>query len=207
VSALGLAGAQVDATLGQLDARAQFTNSSPANRRSVFDRDQYGSWTGGAGYTLRQGLRVGVSAYRGPYLHRQYAFYFPGEARPRDLPGSAVGVDAQWGRGHWNVSGEWQRFQMDYRLIPTFTEHTGYAEARRVLHPRLYVAARAGYLRASAFPGQEVYDAVAGYRPNRYQLIKAGYQLQHSPAFAGPSCHAVLFQFVTTFRAISIARD
>jgi len=35
----GLAGAQVDATVGPLDMRAQFTNSSPANPRSVFDRD------------------------------------------------------------------------------------------------------------------------------------------------------------------------
>src|SRR4051812_15233246 len=101
VSTLALTGAQVDATLGKLDTRAQFTTSSPANRRGVFDREQYGSWTGGLGYTIRQGLRVGVSAYRGPYLHRQYAYYFPGEADPRDLPASGYGVDAQWGRGPW----------------------------------------------------------------------------------------------------------
>ena len=34
-------------TVGTLDMRAQFTTSSPANPRSVFDEDQYGNWTGG----------------------------------------------------------------------------------------------------------------------------------------------------------------
>jgi hypothetical protein len=202
VSNYGLAGAQVDITQGKLDMRAQFTNSSPANRRSVFDRDQYGGWAGGAGYTIRQGFRVGASVYRGPYLHRQYTFYFPGEAKPRDLPASGYGIDVQWGSGAWNVSGELQRFQMAYRLIPTFNQHTGYAEARRVLHPRWYAAARASYIRASAFPRYEAYEVVGGYRPNRYQLVKAGYQIQQ-----GKRANTLAIQFVTSFRAISIARD
>ena len=70
---------------------------------------------------------MGASAYRGPYLDRQYEFFFPGEAPPRDLPATAIGVDAQWGRGPWNVYGEWQGFQMDYTVIPTLHEHTGCA--------------------------------------------------------------------------------
>ena len=80
IAIAGLAGAQVDATVGPFDMRAQFTNSSPANPRSVFDKDQYANWAGGAGYTIRQGFRVGVSAYRGPYLDRQYPYYFPGRS-------------------------------------------------------------------------------------------------------------------------------
>jgi hypothetical protein len=166
VSSNGLTGAQVDVTQGKLDMRAQFTNSSPANRRSLYDHDQYGGWAGGAGYTIRQGFRVGVSAYRGPYLHRRYPYYFPGEAKPRDLPASGYGIDVQWGRGPWNVYGELQKFQFAYRLIPTFNEHTGYIEARRVMHPRMYLATRVGYIRASAFPGHQAYEAVAGFRPN-----------------------------------------
>ncbi|MGH9664958.1 MAG: hypothetical protein ACRD9L_11090, partial [Bryobacteraceae bacterium] len=51
VTSEGLPGAQVDVTLGKLDARAQLTNSSPANPRGPFDRDQYANWAGGAGYT------------------------------------------------------------------------------------------------------------------------------------------------------------
>src|SRR5438309_2951729 len=67
VSSAGLAGAQVDVTRGKWDGRAQFANSSPANPRSVFAHDQYGNWAGGGGYSIRQGLRVGGSFYRGPY--------------------------------------------------------------------------------------------------------------------------------------------
>ena len=66
VTTAGLPGAQIDVTRSKVDARLQFANSSPANPRSLFARDQYGNWAGGAGYTLRQGLRVGVDAYRGP---------------------------------------------------------------------------------------------------------------------------------------------
>src|SRR5260370_9395975 len=103
LSTLGLAGAQGDITLGKLDARAQFVNSSPANRRSIFDRDQYGSWAGGLGYTPKQGFRAGISAYRGPYLDRNYQYYFPGESKPRDLPGSGHAIDAQRAAGHSNL--------------------------------------------------------------------------------------------------------
>jgi hypothetical protein len=207
VSFNSLTGAQVDATLGKLDVRAQFANSSPANPRGIFDRDQYGNWAGGAGYTIRQGFRVGISAYRGPYLDRNYPYYFPGEAKPRDLPGSGYGVDVAWGRGPWNVHGELQRFQMAYRVIPTFNLNTGYAEARRVLHPRWYVAARAGYQRASAFAGNEAYEVTCGFRPNRYQLVKLGYQVQRGPEIRGTLANTLAVQFVTAFRAISIARD
>ncbi len=207
VSNLGLMGAQVDSTVGRLDLRAQFVNSSPANRRSIFDRDQYGNWAGGAGYTIRQGFRVGVSAYRGPYLDRHSKFYFPGEAPPRDLPGSAYGVDVQWGHGPWTVNGEWQKFQFTYRAIPTFNQHIGYGEVRYVLSPRWYVATRANYVRASAFPGRQVYEMVAGYRPNRYQLLKIGYEVQQGPRIQGTKSNTLAVQFVTTFRALSIARD
>jgi len=207
VSILSLAGAQADVNLGKLDMRAQFVNSSPANPRGVFDHDQYGNWAGGAGYTIRQGFRVGASTYRGPYLDRQYEYFFPGELPPRDLPATAFGVDAQWGRGPWNVYGEWQRFQMDYTVIPTIHEHTGYAEVRRVLTPRWYIAARLAYIRANAFTGYQEYELVAGFRPNRYQLVKIGYEIQQGPQFQGTQGNTLAVQLVTSFRAISIARN
>jgi hypothetical protein len=203
----GLMGAQVDATAGKLDARAQFVNSSPANRRSIFDHDQYGNWAGGLGYTIRQGLRVGGSAYYGPYLDRQYPFFFPGEANPRDLPGTGVGLDVEWGWGHWNAWGELQRFQMDYRVIPTFTQHMGYAEARRILNPRWYAAARIGYQRFSAAPGSQTYEFATGFRPNTHQLIKFGYTIQQGLNYPSTQGNIAAIEFVTSFRAISLARD
>ena len=204
VTTNGLAGAQVDLTLRKLDLRAQFVNSSPANRRSIFDRDQYGNWSGGAGYTIRQGFRAGVSAYRGPYLDRRHPRYFPGEAKPRDLPGSGYGLDVQWGRGHWNANGEWQRFVMEYRAIPTFTRTVGYAEARRVLHPRWYAAARATYMRPSRGAGLEVYELALGFRPSARQLVKVGYQVQHGPAIRGTLGNTLAVQYVIGARPVAI---
>ena len=201
----GLAGAQVDATAGAFDMRAQFTNSSPANPRSVFDRDQYGDWTVGAGYTIAQGFRVGASAYRGPYLHRHYKFYFPGEAPPHSLPANGYGVDVQWGRGPWNVYGELQGFQMTYRKIANYNLHTGYAEVRRVLHPRWYTAARIGYSHPVAFPGTETYEFGAGFRPAANQVIKFGYTVERGLKINGAEDNRAVVQFVTSFRLLGIA--
>jgi len=204
VTNLGLMGAQVDATAGRFDFRTQFVNSSPSNRRSIFDHDQYGNWAGGVGFTIKQGFRVGASAFRGPYLHRQFAHYFPGEAKPKDLPATAYGIDAQWGSGPWNLYGEWQHFEMQYKLIPTFTEHTGYVEARRVLSPRWFAATRIGYIRTSAYAGYESYELGAGFRPNRLQILKFGYQIQHGPYMRGTRDNVAVVQLVTNFHAVSI---
>jgi hypothetical protein len=206
VTTLGLVGAQIDLTLNKLDIRTQFTNSSPANRRGIFDSDQYGSWTAGGGYTIRQGLRIGGSFNRGPYLHRRHRFYFPGEAAPKSLPAVAYAADLQFGHGAWTVNAEWQRFFMPYRAIPDFVQHIGYAEVRRVLHPRWYVAVRPGYLRATAFPGDNTVEFTVGFRPNRYQLVKTGYTAFRNSRNAGGS-DTFAVQLVTSLDPISLARD
>ncbi|HWF11167.1 MAG TPA: hypothetical protein VG297_22010 [Bryobacteraceae bacterium] len=200
----GLAGAQIDATHGKWDGRVQFANSSPANPRSIFAKDQYANWEGGAGYTILQGLRVGVSGYRGPYLDRTYAFFRPGESNPVDLPASAGGVDVEWARGHWNVYGEWQRFAMTYHQSPTFRDDAGYVEAKRVLHPRWFVAARAGYLHGSYQSGGETYETAVGYRPNAHQLIKLGYSIERQRG-SGSLEPVFGVQIVTMLHPLSLA--
>jgi hypothetical protein len=179
VTLAGLAGAQADATWKKLDARAQFVNSSPANPRGIFDTEQYGSWAGGAGYTIRQGFRVGGSGYRGPYLDRQSQFYFPAQGRPRSMPASAIGLDVQWARGHWNLRGELQRFVMTYGIFPAFHEHTGYAEAQRSLSPRWYIAARFGYLSADFVGHVQSVETALGYRLAAGQIVKFSYETTH----------------------------
>jgi hypothetical protein len=202
IADVGLAGAQVDATVGKWDARLQLANSSPLNPRSVFQKDQYANGEGGVGYTILQGFRLGLSAYRGPYLDRRYAFFFPGESPPRELPATAGGIDVEYAHGHWNIQGEWQRFVMTYHAIPTFRENAGYAEVRRVLNPRWYVAGRAGYLHGYYGSGREQYEAVAGFRPNAHQLIKIGYTLGHDKGGADSTWTA---QLVTTIHPLSMA--
>ncbi len=199
VSSLGVAGAQVDGVRGRWDGRVQFANSSPANPRSIFAHDQYGNWAGGGGYTIRQGFRVGVSAYRGPYLDRKYPYFFRGEANPSTLPANAVGADVTWARGHWNVFGEWQKFTMPYKLIPTFHEQAMYAEVKRGLTPRWYGAVRGGYTTSSASTDEFSLEVAAGYRPNRFQLIKLGYEYYYYPNDSHKNDHTVALQVVTNF--------
>ena len=119
VTVYGLPGVEINVSVGKVDARAQLTNSSPANPRKLWDQDQYANWTFGAGYTIRQGFRVGASVVHGPYLHRQHRLFFPPEAAPKSLPATGYGLDMQWARGKWNVNAELQRFQYPYRAIPS----------------------------------------------------------------------------------------
>jgi hypothetical protein len=198
VSIAGLAGAQIDATRSKWDSRVQFANSSPANPRSLFSHDQYGNWAGGGGYTIRQGFRVGASGYRGPYLDRHSAYFFPGEANPNTLPAHAFGLDANWAYGHTTVYAEAQRFVMKYKLIKTFRESAGYVEARQVLSARWFVASRFGIESNSAAGQTHVLETSAGFRANRFQLLKIGYEFEHYGSSSESSTHTLGIQFITT---------
>jgi hypothetical protein len=206
ISPMGVAGVQTDLTLGKWDARVQLVNSSMMNPRSIFDRDQYGNWAGGAAYTILQGLRVGVSGARGPYLDRQWPFFFPGEANPSHLPGSSVGADVQFARGHWNFEGEWNWWLMSYHAIPFTRREGAYIEAKRVLTPRWYVAARAGYLSTSGIivSREDVYEMAVGFRPGTHELIKLEYEIEHNEQ-SGQLNRFVMVQLVTTVHPISLA--
>jgi len=203
ITTMGVAGVQTDLTLGKWDARVQFVNSSMMNPRSVFDRDQYGNWAGGAGYTILQGLRVGISGSRGPYLDRQWPNFFPGEANPNRLPGSSVGTEVQFARGHWNVEGEWDWMLMPYHVIPFTRREGAYIEAKRVLSPRWYAAVRGGYLSTNG-DCEQLYEMVAGFRPGTHELIKLGYEIEHDDK-SGELNRSIMLQLVTTVHPISLA--
>lgn len=206
VSNLSVAGAQIDGTRGKWDGRVQFANSSPANPRSLFQHDQYGNWAGGAGYTIRQGLRVGVSAYRGPYLDRQYLYFFPGEANPSTLAAQALGLDVSWTRGHWTVQGEYQHFVMPYQAIPTFREQVGYVELKKTLSPRWYIASRSGFSSANASGQVQCLEGSAGFRPDRRQLIKVEYEFEHYNMGTYHEENTLAIQFITTLH-MAVARE
>jgi hypothetical protein len=206
ISVLGVAGAQIDATKGKWDGRLQFANSSPANPRSLFAKDQYGNWAGGGGYTIRQGLRVGASGYYGPYLSRDYKYFFPGEAKPASLRASAVAADFDWAYRHTNVRGEAQHFVMPYKSIPTFRESAGYGEIRQVLGPRWYVAVRNGYTSSTATGKMQTVETAGGFRPNRHQLIKFSYEYEHYGTGPYPNENTFGIQLVSTLH-VSAARD
>jgi hypothetical protein len=198
VSMFPVAGAQIDVTRGKWDGRVQFANSSPANPRGPFSSGQYGNWAGGAGYTIRQGLHVGASAYRGPYLDQSYRYYFPGEESPSRLPASAAGLDVSWARGHTTVQGELQKFVMPYTVIPTFRETTGYGEICQVLAPRWFIAARYGASTTNATGTLQNLETSAAFRPNRFQLIRIGYEVEHNGYGTHDNDQMLAIQLVTT---------
>ncbi|HEY2471400.1 MAG TPA: hypothetical protein VGI45_26650 [Terracidiphilus sp.] len=204
-SILPVAGAQMDVTTGRWDARVQFANSSPANPRSLFAKDQYGNWAGGAGFTIRQGFRVGVSGYRGPYLDRKYRYFFPGEVDPRKLPAHALGLDASWERRHSSVTGELQKFVMPYTVIPNFRESAGYLEGKQVISPRWYAAARYGFVTTNETSRAQTVETAVSFRPNRFQIIKTGFQLEHYTGDKVPGDKTFALQLVTSLHK-SIAR-
>jgi hypothetical protein len=204
VSIAGITGAQTALTWGNWDGRVQVSNSSPLNPRSTFDKDQHPNWAGGLGFTIRQGLRVGASAFRGPYLDKGGANLFPVGSTPSGFPASAVGLDLEWASGHWNLNAELQRFEFNYPVNPTFRQDAGYVEVKRVLHPRLYVAARAGFLHGTSGVGGETYEFTAGFRPDSRQVIKFGYSFDRDTA-SGAITPLYAIQLVTMIHPFSIA--
>jgi hypothetical protein len=206
VSTLGLAGAQIDASRGKWDGRLQFVNSSADNPRSILAPDQYGNWAGGGGYTIRQGFRIGASGFRGPYLVRGDSDLPAGELNPSRLPANALGIDVEWERGHWNVQGEVQRFVFPNAGVPTLRQEAGYAEVKRALNPRWYVAARSGFSGTNGDGDTQNLEAAAGFRPDRFQLIKADYELTHNSIGAYSLDKTFSIQVVTMLHLISASR-
>lgn len=206
VTTAGLPGAQIDVTRDKFDARAQFANSSPANPRSLFARDQYGNWAGGAGYTIRQGFRVGLDAYRGPYLSRDYAYFLPGEANPSTRPATGLGVDVQWSHGHTNLQFEEDRFLMPYTVIPDYRESAGYLELRHVLSPRWYIAARPGYTAANEGGDMREFESAIAYRPSRFQIVKIDYEIEHYTQSEPRNQNTLALQWIVSLDRAFVSR-
>jgi len=218
VTLYGLPGIEADVSSHRLDGRIQVTSGSPSDPLSLSHTPQYAQWVLGGGYTIRQGFRVGVSGFRGPYLAPDAALSLPAGTGVRSFPASALGLDVQWAGGHWSASGEWQRFQYD---LPAFNRAPSvmstYAEAKRILTPRLYLAGRVGYLKpggaadatgasTSQFgPWIQSYELGGGWWLNRHQLLKASYEWLRIQDFPGTKTNVLGVQFVTTLHAIDQA--
>jgi len=218
VTLYGLPGVQADVSIHKLDGRIQVASGSPSNPLSLSHAPQYAQWVVGGGYTIRQGLRVGASGFRGPYLSPDVAPLLPAGTSVGMFPASGLGLEVQWARGHWSASGEWQRFQYD---LPGFTQAPSvistYGEAKRILTPRLYVAGRAGWLKpggaadnSGASTNQfsasiKSYELGGGWWLNRHQLLKASYEWLTIENLPGTKSNVLGVQFVTTFHAVDQA--
>jgi len=218
VTLYGLPGVQVEASRGHVDGRLQLTASSPAVSDYWTTRLAYLQWAAGAGYTIRQGTRIGVSAFRGPYLDRAVASFLPPGTGVRDFPATGLGVDGQWARGRWSVNAEWQRFQFD---LPNFVVSpittTGYVEAKSVITPRFYLAGRAGYLRNGSItdsglgylsqyaPTLASLELGVGVWLRRNVLLKSSYEWFHTEGWPGSQNNIFGLQLVANIHALNWA--
>ena len=218
VSLYGLPAIQAEVSTHKLDGRIQVASGSPSNPLSISHAPQYAQWVLGGGYTIRQGLRVGISGFRGPHLSPDVAPVLGAGTSVRMFPASGLGLEAQWARGHWSASGEWQRFQYD---LPGFTQAPSvistYAEAKRTLTPRLYLAGRAGWLKPGGAadttgastnqfsPSIASYELAGGWWLNRHQLLKASYEWLRIQYLPRTQTNVLGVEFVTTFHAVDQA--
>ncbi len=216
VTLYGLPGIEMDLSSHKVDARVQITNSSPANPQSLLSGSQHAQWTAGGGYTVVQGLRVGVSAFEGPYFDHDVAALLPVGKTVGDFPATGAGLDVQWARGRWSTTGEWQWFHFDYpNLSVSPTASFAYAEVKAVITPRIYAALRVGEQRngrvadqwfsQSLEPSQQAYEFAIGYRPNRWQLIKLGYEWLRTSEVPGTRDNVLGLQYVTSIQSLSKA--
>lgn len=214
VTLYGLPAVQGEISSGRVDARVQITGGSPANPMSFAHAAQYLQWTVGGGYTIRQGFRVGGSAFRGPYLDRDLESVLPAGTSIRDFPATGLGLDVQWARGWWSAHGEIHHFTFagpNWVVAPNVT--SSYAEMKRTLTPRFYLAGRAGRLttgRVVDVQGLSLphigsamtsIELAAGAWLNRHQSLKVSYSCLKPEGTLSSQFNVIGFQLVTTLRA------
>jgi len=214
----GLPAAEADLSWRRVDARLQLSASSPANPESIFASGRHPQATLGGGYTIHQGFRVGMSAFRGPWLDNAVIPFLSSGSNLSAFPASGLGFDAQWARGHWIASAEWQRFVLNYpgfRIAPATS--FGYVELKRIMSPRWYAATRVNYQQNNRpedattrtgepyVPNRQAYEVAVGFRPNRFQLLKVGYEWM--VVQGGPQTHDNVLgvQFVTSINGLAKA--
>ncbi|WP_128912191.1 hypothetical protein [Granulicella sibirica] len=97
------------------------------------------------------------------------------------------------------------RLVVVHQTEPTVREQARYVEAKRVLSPRWYVAARAGYTHVRPDDTDWNFEVVAGLRPNRLQIIKSGHELYREGGDDVEYDHKVTAQLVSTIKLFSHA--
>ncbi len=217
VTLYGLLGAQAEISVSRFDARFQLTNSSPAYATWGLTR-QFLQWAAGGGFTIRQGFRIGASAFRGPYLQTNIAADLPRGTTVRDFPATGLGIDGQWARGRVSLNGEYQRLQFNapnFEIAPAIS--SGYLESKVRLTPRFFLAGRAGWLStlhvkdskgisADQFaPLLTNYELATGAWLNRHAVLKVSYSWLHSAGTPGTRTNVVGFQLVANFRPVQWA--
>jgi hypothetical protein len=219
VSLYGLPAAQAEISVRRFDGRVQMTTSSPAYPENWNEISrQYLQWTAGAGVTIQQGFRVGVSGFRGPYMENTIAPWLPAGTTVRSFPATGHGLDVEWARGRLSANGELQNFRFDapnYVVPPRIL--AGYAELKARLTPRIFAAVREGFLKtepvldsqgvsASEFaPTLQATEVGMGYWLRPHVLAKVSYEFWHATGSTSSKSNVLGMQLVATFNQLQKA--
>ena len=218
VTLYGLPGVQGEVSIHKFDARVQMTTSSPAYPDGWKISRQYLQATVGGGFSISQGFRVGVSAFRGPYLESSVSPWLPGGTTVRSFPAVGRGLDVQWARGRFSANGELHRFRLE---APNFVVHpevsSVYAEVKGRITPRLYAAVREGYFWSgtvsdkygvsapSFLPAMRATEVGFGFWVMPRVLFKTSYVYQTIAGSSGTKSNVLGMQLVATFKQLQWA--
>ena len=218
VTIYGIPAAEFDYSFHSLDTRFQITHSSPSNPQGLFSGSRSMQWTAGLGYTALPGLRIGASAFRGPFLNKSLSSLLPAGTSVRDFPATGVGFDVQWALGRLSATAEWHRIEYQYpgfQVPPAIS--TGYLELKANLTPRFYTAIRTAVLdynhiedsvsrSATSFqPNQKAYELAVGFHINHFQTAKLSYELTRTRGVTGNRENVLGLQVVTSINGLSKA--
>ncbi len=218
VTLYGLPAAQAEISVHHFDGRLQVTTSSPANLTGWEISRQYLQWAGGAGVTIQQGLRVGGSAFRGPYLDDTLSPLLPKGTTVRSFPATGTGLDVEWARGRFNTHSELQqvRFDSPNFIVPPRIL-AGYVEVKGRVTPRIYAAVRDGFLKTQSVtdklgvsaaefaPTLHTTEVGLGYWLRPRILAKVSYEFAQAAGSSGAKSNVLGLQLVASFNQLQWA--
>ena len=129
VNLYGMPGVQAEVSSHRVDARIQVASGSPSSPLSLSHAAQYAQWVTGGGYTIRQGWRVGVSGFRGPYLTPDVAAALPLGTSVREFSGQRPGSGGSMGA--WALERQRRMAALPVRFPGIHAGAVGYLHLRR----------------------------------------------------------------------------
>jgi hypothetical protein len=142
-------------------------------------------------YNFNPGLKIGASAFYGPYL---YEDAFPDYGTPsynidpEDYINLGIGYEFYWSGQYLEIYSESYYASWEYPALPKLKSLAGYVEAKYKIKPRWYVAGRFGFVEPSEieissgvnekwdYPIKR-YEFGIGYKPLRKATVKLVTQL------------------------------
>jgi hypothetical protein len=171
-------GATVSVSGTKWDARAGFTDSSPAKPRNAFGTDRPNvmrQLVAGGGISPITGLRLGAGLAHGAYRSSDTSV-IEGTIEVPGADVTVVNLEGEYAFGHTRLSGEWVRSEFESTPSPAVARGY-YFQAVHTFSPRLFGTLRLVGASTPAF--------VSGVRVRRSMTtaeLSAGYRLTHDLA-------------------------